>query len=575
MRVRLGAALLLAPALACGQLRPSQPDIPTGLRPQAVVTAQRHMVAAGHPLAVEAGLKMLDRGGSAIDAMIATQLVLNLVEPSSSGIGGGAFLLYHEAGSRRLTAIDGRETAPAGATPALFATAEGKPLSFAAARSSGLSVGTPGTPRLLEVAHARFGRLAWKELFQPAIELAERGFPVSERLHRQLAAEQLKWNEVARAYFFEAAGKPKAVGTTLRNPEFAATLRAIAAGGADAFYTGEVARDVVAAVRSHPAGAGTLSLEDLSGYRVRDVEGLCGKYRAWKVCGMPPSSSGGVALLQILGALERFDLAAVRPGSAQAVHLKAEAERLAFADRGRYLGDDRFVDVPLQGLVAPAYVASRSRLIAPERSMGVAVPGNPAGVKTAYRDDMLDEVPGTSHISIVDAQGNAVSMTTTIEGNFGNGTLVRGFFLNNQLTDFNFVPVENGVVAANAVAPGKRPRSSMAPTMVFDGAGRLELVAGSPGGSLIIGYVAKALIATLDWNLDPQRAIDLPNFGSRNGPTEVEQGSELEAVQASLKAMGHDVRAIPMTSGLQVIRRAANGWQGGSDPRREGVARGR
>jgi gamma-glutamyltranspeptidase/glutathione hydrolase len=233
------------------------------------------------------------------------------------------------------------------------------------------------------------------------------------------------------------------------------------------------------------------------------------------------------------------------------------------------------VDVPLQGLVAPAYVASRSRLIAPERSMGVAVPGNPAGVKTAYRDDMLDEVPGTSHISIVDAQGNAVSMTTTIEGNFGNGTLVRGFFLNNQLTDFNFVPVENGVVAANAVAPGKRPRSSMAPTMVFDGAGRLELVAGSPGGSLIIGYVAKALIATLDWNLDPQRAIDLPNFGSRNGPTEVEQGSELEAVQASLKAMGHDVRAIPMTSGLQVIRRAANGWQGGSDPRREGVARGR
>ena len=571
----LAAAALATTLAAQAQLRPSQPDGPTGTRPQKLATAARHMVAAGHPLAVEAGLRMLDRGGSAIDAMIATQLVLNLVEPSSSGIGGGAFLLFHEAAAKKLHVIDARETAPAGAAAALLTTSDGKALPFAAARSSGLSVGTPGTARLLEVAHARFGKLPWKDLFQPAIELAERGFPVSERLHRQLASEQLKWNDAARAHFFGSDGKPKAIGTTLTNAPFAATLRAIALGGADAFYTGDIARDIVAAVGAHPSGAGSLTAEDLAGYRVRDVEAVCGKYRKWQVCGMPPSSSGGVAVVQVLGALERFDVGAMRPNSAEIVHLKAEAERLAFADRARYLGDDRFVDVPVKGLTDPAYVAARSRLIAREKSMGRAEAGKPEGVKAAYRDDLHDEVVGTSHIAIVDARGNGVSMTTTIEGNFGNGTMVRGFFLNNQLTDFNFVPAENGVLTANAVAPGKRPRSSMAPTMVFDGGGRLELVAGSPGGSLIIGYVTKALIATLDWNLDPQGAIDLPNFGSRNGPTEVEQGTELEAVQASLKAMGHDVRAIPMTSGLQVIRRTAGGWQGGSDPRREGVARGR
>jgi gamma-glutamyltranspeptidase/glutathione hydrolase len=579
MTPRRAAILALVAALgspaAAQQLAPSQPDNPTGTRAQNLASAKRYMVAAGHPLAVEAGLRMLERGGNAIDAMIATQLVLNLVEPSSSGIGGGAFLLFHEAGAKKLHVIDARETAPGGAVPALFTTADGKARPFGDARSSGLSVGTPGTPRLLEVTHARFGRLPWKDLFQPAIELAERGFPVSERLHRQLGTESLKWNDAARAYFFGADGKPRAIGTTLKNPEFAATLRAIASGGADAFYTGGIARDIVAAVRSHPSGAGNLTLEDLAGYRVRDVEAVCGKYRAWKVCGMPPSSSGGVAVLQILGALERFDVPKMRPNSSEIVHLKAEAERLAFADRGRYLGDDRFVDVPVKGLVDPAYIASRSQLIAREKSMGRAEAGSPAGVKTAYRDDPHDEVVGTTHIAIVDREGNGLTMTTTIEGNFGNGTMVRGFLLNNELTDFNFVPVEGGLLTANAVGPGKRPRSSMAPTMAFDGNGRLELVAGSPGGSLIIGYVTKALIATLDWNLDPQKAIDLPNFGSRNGPTEVEQGTELEGVQAALKAMGHEVRAIPMTSGLQVIRRAADGWQGGSDPRREGVARGR
>lgn len=568
----LGAALAL-PA-AAQQLAPSQPDNPTGKRPQSLAAAKREMIAAGHPLAVDAGLKMLARGGTAIDAMVATQLVLNLVEPSSSGLAGGAFLLYWDAPAKSLRAIDGRETAPAGASQALFMR-DGRPIAFGEARSSGLSVGTPGTARLLEVAHARYGKLAWKELFQPAIELAERGFPVSERLHRQLGTEQLKWNEAARAYFFGADGKPLPIGTILKNPQFAATLRMLADKGADAFYSGEIARDIVAAVRSHPSGAGSLTEEDLAGYRVRDVEAVCGKYRAWKVCGMPPSSSGGVAVIQALGALERFDIAKIRPGSSEIVHLKSEAERLAFADRGRYLGDDRFVDVPVKGLIDPGYVAQRSQLIAREKSMGRANAGIPAGVKFAYAQDPHDEVVGTTHLNIVDRHGNALSMTTTIEGNFGNGAMVRGFLLNNELTDFNFAPVEAGALTANAVGPGKRPRSSMAPTMVFDAGGRLELLAGSPGGSLIIGYVIKAIIATLDWNLDPQQAIDLPNFGSRNGPTEIEAGTELEGTQAALKAMGHDVRPIPMTSGLQVIRRSRDGWLGGSDPRREGVARGR
>jgi gamma-glutamyltranspeptidase/glutathione hydrolase len=572
----LVAALLCVPAFAAAQDRPSQPDNPTGTRAQGLATARHHMVAAGHPLAVDAGVAILDKGGSAIDAMIATQLVLNLVEPSSSGIGGGAFLMYYDARAKVLRAIDGRETAPAGAAAAIFTLPDGKPMPFAQARSSGLSVGTPGTPRLLEVAHARHGRLAWKDLFEPAIALAEKGFPVSERLNRQLATEQLKFNETARAYFFGADGKPRPVGTILRNPEFAATLRAIAAGGADAYYTGEIARDIAGAVRSHPSGAGTLSTDDLASYRVRDVDPLCGKYRAWKVCGMPPSSSGGVAVLQILGALERFDLAKMRPGSTEVVHLKAEAERLAFADRGRYLADDRFVGVPVAGLVDPAYIAARSQLIAREKSMGPAKAGTPAGVTVAFADDAHDEVAGTTHLAIVDREGNAVSMTSTIEGNFGNGTMVRGFLLNNELTDFNFAPVEDGRTVANVVAPGKRPRSSMAPTVVFDAAsGRLELLAGSPGGSLIIGYVTKAIIASLDWNLDPQKAIELPNFGSRNGPTEIEQGTELEGVQAALKAIGHEVRPIPMTSGLQVIRRTPTGWQASSDPRREGAARGR
>jgi gamma-glutamyltranspeptidase/glutathione hydrolase len=569
------ASLLIASTAATAQLRPSQPEPPSGWTAKPLAHAKQYMVAAANPLAVEAGLRMLEQGGSAVDAMVATQLALNLVEPSSSGLGGGAFFLYYDAKTKATRAIDAREVAPAGATPELVLK-DGKPMPFLEARVGGRSVGVPGTPRLLEVAHARYGKLPWKALFEPAIELAEKGFPVSPRFHKLVGDDKgLADEPAARAYFFDAEGRPKAVGTTIRNPEFAKTLRAMAERGADAYYTGDIAADIVKAVRGH-RNAGTLSMEDLAGYRVRDVEPLCGPYRAWRLCGMPPSSSGGIAVLQILGELERFDMASVRPNSSQAVHLLSEAERLAFADRGRYVADDRFVDVPVKGLVDRGYIASRSALIQPEKSMGKASAGDPAGVKVAYADDPWDEVMGTTQISIVDREGNAVSMTTTIESFFGSRIMVRGFLLNNELTDFNFLPVEGGVAVANSVAPGKRPRSSMAPFLVFDGkTGAFDMTIGSPGGSLIITYVAKTLIGLLDWKLDMQRAIDLPNYGSRNGPTEIEKGTELEDVAASLKAMGHEVRAIDMTSGVQGIRRVKGGWEGGADPRREGVARGR
>jgi gamma-glutamyltranspeptidase/glutathione hydrolase len=532
------------------------------------------MVVASHPLAAQAGLAVLDRGGSAVDAMIAMQLVLTLVEPQSSGLGGGAFLLYFDAARKRVHAYDGRETAPAGASASLFLRGE-KPMPLREAVVGGRSVGVPGTPRLLEVAHARHGRLPWKALFEPAIRLAEQGFPVTQRLHRQAAEyPALAAEPAARAYFFTPGGAPKPVGTIVRNPELAATLRAIAEKGADAFYSGEIARDIVAAVRGH-ANPGSMTLEDLAAYRVRDVEPLCGPYRDKRLCGMPPSSSGGIAVLQMLGMLSRFDLASVRPGSTEAAHLFAEAGRLAFADRNRYVGDDRFVPVPVQGLLDPAYLRARSLLIDPSKSIGVAQAGMPPGLKAAFAQLPDAEVAGTSQISIVDRDGNAVSMTTTIEAIFGSFLMVRGFLLNNELTDFNFVPDDEGGLAANAVAPGKRPRSSMAPFIVQDArTGAVDMVVGSPGGSYIINYVAKALVAAIDWKLDARAAVSLPNMGSRNGPTELEKGA-LEPLADALRSMGHDVRLVDLPSGLNLIRRTPAGLEGAADPRREGVAIGR
>jgi gamma-glutamyltranspeptidase/glutathione hydrolase len=508
------------------------------------------MVAAAHPLAVEAGFEVLARGGSAVDAAIAVQLVLGLVEPESSGIGGGAFLLHWSQREQRLRSYDGRETAPAAARRDRFLDPGGKPLAFHDAVVGGRSVGVPGVLRMLELAHRRHGRLPWTDLFRPAIELAEKGFPLSARLHALLAAEQaLRDDPRARAVYYG-----KAIGERVVNPEYAATLRAVAEKGAKAFYEGEIPADMVRAVRTHRR-AGDLTAADIAAYQPRSREPLCGKYRVWRICSMAPPSSGGVGVLQILGILERTRFAQAPAQSAQALHYFSEAGRLAYADRARYLGDPDVVPVPLARLLAPAYLAQRARLIG-ERSMRRAMPG--------------DMESGTSHLSIVERNGDAVAMTTTIEAGFGSRIMARGFLLNNELTDFDFVPG-----GPNEVGPGKRPRSSMAPTMVFDADGRLQLVVGSPGGSAIINYVARALVGVLDWKLDIQQAIELPNFGSRNGPTEIERGSRYEALAAGLIERGHEVELAPLESGLHGIERVAGGWRGGADPRREGIAKGR
>ena len=572
-------ALLLAAASAIVSAQPAAPERPSGWTSKQPVSARRAMIATANPLATDAGHRILARGGSAIDAAVAAQLVLNLVEPQSSGIGGGAFIVHHQGRTGKLAAYDGRETAPAAATPERFLGTDGKPLTFADAVVGGRSVGVPGTLRVLELAHRKHGRLPWASLFAPAIELAERGFPLSARLHGALASEKaLASDAAARAYFYQADGRPHPVGHLLRNPEFAATLRLIAAGGADAFYRGDIARDIVAKVRAHPSNPGDMTEADLAGYQAKERAPVCGPYRAYKVCGMPLPSSGGMTVLQMLGMLERFDLSRLEPGSLFAAHLFAEAGALAYADRGRYLADPDFVPPP-PGLLDGDYLHARGWLIRPGQALGRAQPGDPLTTprqqKVAWADDASLEFPSTSHLSIVDRYGNALAMTTTIEDIFGSRQMVRGFLLNNELTDFSFAPAEGGKPVANRVEAGKRPRSSMAPTIVYDRAGRVHAVLGSPGGSAIINYVAKTLVAMLDWKLDPQRAIDLPNMGSRNfGFVELEQDTAAAALEPKLRALGHDVRVIAHTSGLQAIARTAGGWTGGADPRREGTVRG-
>jgi gamma-glutamyltranspeptidase/glutathione hydrolase len=545
----------------------------TAAEPQPAASAKRFMVAAAHPLAVEAGVEALRAGGSALDAAITVQLVLGLVEPQSSGIGGGAFLLHWSQSEQRVRSYDGRETAPAAARPDRFLGAAGKPLAFMDAAASGKSVGVPGVLRMLELAHRRHGRIAWAKLFAPAIRLAEAGFPMPPRLHRLLEQESaLRNSPMARALYYGADDRPRPAGSRIANPEYAATLRAIAAFGTDAFYTGAIAEDMVRAVGAH-ARPGDLTLADLQGYRAIEREPVCGRYRARHICGMGPPSSGGIALLQILGVLERIGFERAAPNSELAAHLFAEAARLAYADRARYLADPDFVPQPVEGLLEPAYLDARARLVG-ERSMGRAAPGAPRGAPSALGQMLEERSAGTSHFSIVDARGDAVAMTSSIEGAFGSRIMVRGFLLNNQLTDFAFVPAEGARALANRVEPGKRPRSSMAPTLVFGADGRLEMVLGSPGGSAIINYVAKTLVATLDWRLDVQSAVALPNFGSRNGPTEIERGTAYETLAPALRERGHDIRLLEFTSGLHAIERVPGGWRGAADPRRDGVARG-
>lgn len=540
-------------------------------------TATEFMVAAANPHAAEAGIRILEQGGSAVDAAIAVQVMLGLVEPQSSGIGGGAFMLRFDAAHGDIVTYDGRETAPSAATPDLFVTGAGEPMAFWDAVVGGRSVGVPGTLRMLELAHRQHGKLPWALNFEPAIALAERGFPVSPRLHSLIAGdEHLKRHTAARDYFHTADGGPLPVGHILRNSAYADTLRAIAEGGADAFYSGEIARDIVAAVRGATGNPGLLSEADLATYRAKARPPVCIDYRGHRVCGMGPPSSGGLTVGMILGLLERFDISAMPPNSADAEHLFIEAARLAYADRALYMADADFVSVPTAGLLDRGYLRDRSRVIDAGRSMGEAGPGEPPRRRTERRaPDSALELPSTSHFSIVDGEGNAVSMTTSIESAFGSRLMVRGFLLNNQLTDFSFRPEVDGRPVANRVEPGKRPRSSMAPTIVLGPNGRLRLAVGSPGGSRIINYVARSVIGVLDWSLDIQAAVSLPHVVSRNGVVDLEAGTAAADLRSALEERGHEIRVRDLTSGLHGIAATGDGLSGGADPRREGIALGR
>jgi gamma-glutamyltranspeptidase/glutathione hydrolase len=525
------------------------PEPPTITAKDPVVT-HHAMVVAANPLASQAGREILEKGGSAVDAAIAVQLVLGLVEPQSSGIGGGAFLLHWDASQHLISSWDGRETAPAAATETLFLDKDGKPMAFFDAVVGGRSVGVPGVLRMLESAHARHGKLPWKDLFAPAITLAEAGFPVSPRLHSLLSQDRyLKNQPAARAYFYDAAGNAWPVGTILRNKAYAQTLRTIADKGADAFYTGTIAKDIVTAVRRHPTNPGLLTQADLSGYQAINRSPLCVPWKNYSVCGMAPPSSGGVAVAQILKLIEPFDTALLPPTGSQTAHYLAEAGRLAFADRALYLADPEFVSVPVAGLLDATYLKDRATLINPARAMEDAQPGKPAGAPQVAEGQTLAQ-PSTSHLVIVDAKGNAVSMTSSVENAFGSRLMVDGFILNNQLTDFSFKPKDAKGLVANRVQGGKRPLSSMSPTMVFGSDGKLAMLVGSPGGSRIIGYVAQTILATLGQGMDPQMAVTLPHVVNRDRPvTEVETA----ALKAPLEARGHQVEVVPMTSGLNVI----------------------
>lgn len=567
----LSLSVLPAPRSAFGQI-PVQPEAATGFSVKPAVVAPRAMVVTANLHATNAAVSVLRDDGSAVDAAIAAALVLNVVEPQSSGIGGGGFLVHHDPRRGRTSAWDGREAAPRAVDERLFLTPQGDKMAFHDAVVGGRSVGVPGLLRMFAEVHARHGRLPWPRLFQPAIRLAADGFAVSPRLHKLIAQDRfLARDPSARQLFFDAGGRPLAEGATLRNAPLAEVLRTVAQQGADAFYAGPIARDIVDAVASGP-NPGALSLEDLAGYRAVERTPLCGRYRAYRVCGMPPPSSGAATVLAMLGMLERFRLADIAPDSAFAAHLFSEAGRLAFADRDAWYGDPAAMPVAPARLLARDYLDGRARQIRLDDSLDRARPGTPG--KAAAPQAVNVEQPATSHISVVDAAGNAVSLTASIEDAFGSRRMVRGFLLNNQLTDFSFVPADERGPHPNRVGPGKRPRSSMSPTLVFDASGKLHSVTGSPGGSQIINYVAENLVGLLDWNMAPDALLARPHVGSRNGPTEIEDRADARQLADGLAAFGHETVMRDLTSGLGVIVRRGREWVGAADPRREGVAAG-
>lgn len=536
--------------------------------------ATRHMVSAAHPLAAEVGLAVLDAGGTAMDAAVAVQFMLTLVEPESSGIGGGAFLLYWDAASGKLLTYDGRETAPASATPEYFFR-EGEALSWPVARTGGLSVGVPGTLKLLEVAHKKYGNKSWTSLILPTLKTARSGFAINTKLANSIAGavdNGLQEFKATRSYFLNADGSPKTEGTVLVNHDLADSLTLIAAHGSDVFYNGAIAESIVAAIDTH-LNPGQMTLEDLADYKVIEREPVCFAYHRYEVCGMGPPTSGGLTMGQILSILSHYDIAQMGPGE-QSWHAYIEAAKLAYADRGLYMADTDFVDMP-EGLLNSDYLATRAGLINADKTMGKAEAGTPPWDEARlYSPDLQTEKPGTSHFVIADSFGNRVSMTTTIESGFGSRVMTRGFLLNNELTDFSFQHERDGKPIANRVEGGKRPRSSMSPTIVFE-QGEPVLLTGSPGGSRIINYVTQSVIAILDWAMDPQAAVSMGHVVNRNGKTDLEAGTEAETLAPALEALGHEVNIRALNSGLHMILIEDGHFFGAADPRRAGVALGR
>ncbi|MDP2575753.1 gamma-glutamyltransferase [Vibrio penaeicida] len=550
------------------------PEESTGLENKTLTTAKKWMVTAANPIATQAGADILAAGGNAIDAMVTVQLILGLVEPQSSGIGGGAFLVYWDAKGNRLTTVDGRETAPLAATPTLFQDEQGKPLKFYDAVVGGRSVGTPGTVKLLWDTHQQHGKLSWKQVVQPAIDLARKGFAISPRLAGLIAKdkERLSRFDSTKAYFFNADGTPKTEGTILKNPQYADTLAQIANNGANAFYSGNIAKDIVETVQSAPGNPGVLGLQDFANYRTKERVPVCAPYQSYDICGMGPPSSGALTVGQILSITEKFDLKKLGADNPTSWQIISDASRLAFADRGRYMADSDYVPMPTQGLLDSGYIAERAKLITPNKALESVSAGSPPWSHAMrLADDESIELPSTSHFNVVDSEGNVVSITTTIENAFGSRLMVRGFLLNNELTDFSFKTHKDGAPIANRLEPGKRPRSSMSPTIIMQD-GKPYMAIGSPGGSRIIGYVAQSIIAHLQWGMDIQQAINQPHLVNRFGTLDIEKGTAAESMQSPLEGMGHKVNIRDLNSGLHAIRLTKDGLEGAADPRREGAA---
>jgi gamma-glutamyltranspeptidase/glutathione hydrolase len=537
--------------------------------------AHKHMVAAANPHAAEAGLEMLRAGGSSVDAAIATQMVLGLVEPESSGLGGGAFMLVYDPETGKTTSFDGREQAPASATPTMFLGPDGKPRAHFDAIPGGLSVGIPGVVRMLELAHKKYGKLPWAKLFEPAIRLADNGFAVGPKLARTIKGFNRNAGMPAfNARFYHPDGTPLVEGELLKSPDYAATLREIAKDP-ESFYKGDIAAAIVDAVQHSPRQQGGMTLADIANYQAKERAPVCGPYRQYHICSMGPPSSGGVAILEILGMLQHFTPRQLQPGTAEGTHLFTQASRLAYADRAKYLADPAFVEVPVAGLTDPNYLAARAMLIDPAKDMGTASAGNPPEKHARFSPQISPVLHGTSHMTIVDDSGEVIAMTTSVETAFGSQLMVRGFILNNTLTDFSFQPVLNGLPVANAPAPGKLPLSSMSPTIVFDKDNHFLLSVGSPGGPAIIDYVTQTLIGMLDAGMSPKAAIDMPRVLNMNASTSLENGPGVDALAAQLRSMGHTVQ-VPQVegSGLHGIERTKDGYIGAADPRRDGIALG-